>query len=112
MTAQVTITVNTAKGVLTLPASALGSASRKGNYRVGIYDQATGQVQPTEVKVGLNNNITAEIVSGLKEDDLVVAPRSAVSPATDNGNTGRRFGGGPVLFGGPTGGGGGRGRGG
>jgi len=111
MTAQVTITVNTAKGVLTLPASALGSANRKGNYRVGIYDQATGQVHPTEVKVGLNNNITAEIVSGVNEGDLVVAPRSA-SAAVDNGNAGRRFGGGPTLFGGPTGGGGGRARGG
>jgi len=112
MTSQVTITVNTAKAVLTLPASALGSASRKGSYRVGIYDQATGQIHPTEVKVGLNNNITAEIVSGLNEGDLVVAPRSSTSAAVDNGNAGRRFGGGPVLFGAPTGGGGGRARGG
>jgi macrolide-specific efflux system membrane fusion protein len=107
MTAQVTITVNTAKGVLTLPASALGTASRKGNYRVGVYDQATGKVQPAEVKVGLNNNITAEIVSGLNEGDLVVAPRtsSAGAATTGDGNNRRAGGGGAnILFGGSGGG--------
>ena len=108
MTAQVTITVNTATGVLTLPASVLGTANRRGDYRVGVYDQATGKVSPTEVKVGLNNNITAEIVSGLNEGDLVVAPRASTSgaAATGAGNTRRAGGGGAnVLFGGPPGGG-------
>ena len=108
MTAQVTITVNTAQGVLTLPASALGSANRKGGYRVGVYDQATGKVTPTEVKVGLNNNITAEIVSGLNEGDLVVAARpSASAEAAANGDNNRRGGpgGANVLFGGAPGGG-------
>ena len=76
MTAQVTI-VNTAKGALTLPASVLGSAGRNGYYRVGVYVQASGKVKPAEVKVGLNNNITAEISSGLNEGDLVVAPRTS-----------------------------------
>ena len=105
MTAQVTIVIKSETGVLTLPASALGTASRNGNYRVGIYDQASGTVRPAEVKVGLNNNITAEIVSGLNEGDLVVAPRSSGTPATGGaGGNARRFGGGAaggLLGGGP-----------
>lgn len=107
MTAQVTIIINTAKGVLTLPASVLGSAGRNGNYRVGVYDKASGKVRPAEVKVGLNNNITAEIVSGLNEGDLVVAPRSSgtVGVPTGNGNNRvRGAGGAGALFGGSPGG--------
>lgn len=102
MTAQVTIVIKSEKGVLTLPASALGTASRNGSYRVGVYDQAAGTVHPAEVKVGLNNNITAEIVSGLNEGDLV-APRSSSAPATATGGNARRAGGAGVLFGGPGG---------
>ena len=79
MTAQVTIVINTAKGVLTLPASVLGNATRSGSYRVRVYDQATGMSHPAEVKIGLNNNITAEISSGLNEHDLVLAGGSAVA---------------------------------
>lgn len=107
MTAQVTIIINTAKGVLTLPASVLGSAGRNGNYRVGVYDKASGKVRPAEVKVGLNNNITAEIVSGLNEGDLVIAPRSSgtVGVPTGNGNNRvRGAGGAGALFGGSPGG--------
>jgi macrolide-specific efflux system membrane fusion protein len=99
MTAQVTITINTAKNVLTLPASALGNAGRNGNYRVAVYDPASGKVTPAQVKVGLNNNITAEIQSGLNEGDLIVAARSTTAaPTGNNGN--RRPGGTNVLFGG------------
>src|SRR3569623_2009465 len=107
MTAQVSITVNTAKGVLTLPASALGTANRKGGYRVGVYDQATGKVTPAEVKVGQYNIITAEIVSGLNEGDLVVTPRTSSTEAAGNGGNNRRggAGGASVLFGGGPGGG-------
>jgi macrolide-specific efflux system membrane fusion protein len=100
MTAQVSITIDSKTGVLTLPASALGSPTKNGGYRVAVYDQASGKVHPEQVKVGLNNNITAEIVSGLNEGDLVVAPRTSTSaPTTGGNNGGRRFGGGPALFG-------------
>lgn len=102
MTAQVTIVVNSAKDVLTLPASVL-TAGRNGTYRVGVY-KPDGTVVPTQIKVGLNNNITAEVKSGLSEGDLVVAPRSSSAPATQTGGRGGRFGGGPAIFGGPRGG--------
>jgi macrolide-specific efflux system membrane fusion protein len=101
MTAQVTIVVDSARNVLTLPASVL-VGGRNGTYHVGVY-KPDGTIAPAQVKVGLNNNITAEIKSGLSEGDLVVAPRSSTnaSAAQTGGN---RRGGGPVLFGGPGGG--------
>lgn len=107
MTAQVSITISSKTGVLTLPASALGTQGRNGDYRVGVYDPATGKIQPTPVKVGLNNNITAEITSGLNEGDLVIASRTSSatsrSTTTSGANGAARRLGGPVLFGGPGG---------
>jgi macrolide-specific efflux system membrane fusion protein len=99
MTAQVSITITEKKNVLTLPASVLGSEGRNGTYRVGVYDEASGKVHLAEVKVGLNNNITAEIVSGLNEGDLVVAPRGTAVPEA-NGGARRGGGAGGFLFGG------------
>ena len=53
---------NSKTGVLTLPTSALGTQGRNGDYRVGVYDQATGKIQPTLVKVGLNNTYLGAIL--------------------------------------------------
>jgi macrolide-specific efflux system membrane fusion protein len=109
MTAQVSITINAKSGVLTLPASALGAAEKNGGYRVGVYDRASGKIHYEPVKVGLNNNITAEILSGLDEGDLVVVARasgtsSSARSSTNGTNAARRFGAGPTLFGAPPGG--------
>lgn len=102
MTAQVTIKINEAKDVLTLPASVLGSAGRDGSYRVSVYDKASGETHPAVVKVGLNDNVTAEILSGLNEGDLVVSALAGVAAATPSGS-GRSAGalglGGPGAFG-------------
>ena len=107
MTAQVTIVINERKGVLTLPASALGNAGRDGLYRVGVFDPATSKVRPAEVKVGLNNNITAEVVEGLNEGDRVVAGANVLSAtrAGGNNNGGNNNGGNRNAFGGGLGGG-------
>ncbi|MEO6012695.1 MAG: efflux RND transporter periplasmic adaptor subunit [Devosia sp.] len=104
MTAQVTLIITSKKGVLTLPASVLGTADRRGNYHVGVYDKVTGKTQPADVQVGLNNNITAEVTSGLNEGDLVIStlPANRTGTGTAGGN-GQRAGGalgGPRLFGG------------
>ncbi len=72
MTTQVSILIDARKDVLTLPASALGSAGRDGKYRLGVLGEG-GKVRIAEVTVGLNNNLTAEITEGLKEGDRVVA---------------------------------------
>jgi membrane fusion protein, macrolide-specific efflux system len=109
MTAQVRIVIDQRKGVLTLPSSALGSAGRDGLYRVGVFDPATSKVHMAEVKVGLNNNITAEITDGLSEGDRVVAGANTLSSTRSGGTGGGRtgiggFGGGGVFVGGPRGG--------
>lgn len=95
MTAQVTITIDTAKDVLVLPAAVLGPARRDGQYHVVVYDPTTGEKKPATVKVGLSDNITSEVVDGLKEGDLVITERPSGPPA--GGQQGRS----PSLFGGP-----------
>ena len=110
MTAQVSITIDAKNNVLTLPTSALGTARRDGGYRVLVYDPSSGTMKPTPVTVGLNNNITAEITAGLKENDLVVTgmPGSAPAGGATAAAPGNRAPGAGGLFGG---GGGGRFRG-
>lgn len=100
MTAQVTIVINAARNVLTLPASALGSADRRGVYHVGVYDEATGKVRPAEVKVGLTDNITSEITEGLAEGDKVVGGATVRNAASAGANGQRGGAGGGVLGGG------------
>jgi macrolide-specific efflux system membrane fusion protein len=72
MTAQVTIVLAEAKNALTVPASALTKTPR-GGYLAAVYDPATGKTRPTRVTVGINNNVTAEVQSGLNEGDQIVA---------------------------------------
>src|SRR5690606_7313502 len=84
MTAQVTIVINERRGVLTLPASALGNAGRDGTYRLGVFDPATSTVRLAEVKVGLNNNITAEITEGLNEGDRVAVGANVLASSRGN----------------------------
>jgi macrolide-specific efflux system membrane fusion protein len=104
MTAQVTITIDERRDVLTLPAAALGNAGRDGKYRAMVYDRPSGQIRPTEVTVGLNNNITAEIVDGLAEgDEIVAGPAAAAARGPGSGGPGG-FGGGRMGgLGGPGG---------
>ncbi len=108
MTAQVTITIKSAKGVLTLPASVLGTPDSNGIYHLGVYDKSTRQTRTADVEIGLNNNITAEIKSGLAEGDLVVtsgtvSSSSTAASTTTSGTTTRRATTGS-LFGGAPGG--------
>ena len=89
MTAQVTIVLADAPNALTVPSSALTKTPR-GTYLAGLYDPATGKVTPTRVTVGINNNVTAEVQTGLKEGDLVVA--TGVHFGGQGGRTGGRNG--------------------
>ena len=99
MTAQVTIVLDAAEDVLTLPSAVLAQGSRRGNgYVLSVWNPATETVEPRDVVVGLNNNVSAEIVSGLTEGELVVSATGTVGSgggSTQRGN----FGGGG--FGGP-----------
>jgi macrolide-specific efflux system membrane fusion protein len=103
MTAQVTIVLDSAEDVLTVPASVLGRAGRDGAYHLLVWDAAAGTETPREVRIGLNNNVTAAVVSGLEEGDRVVATgRTVPAGAAEQGGNrgGGAFRGGGGLFGG------------
>jgi macrolide-specific efflux system membrane fusion protein len=73
MTAKVTIVLNEAKDALTIPSSLLGDKGPDGNYVVRVYDPTAKTAEPARITIGLDNNITAEVTSGLKEGDLVIS---------------------------------------
>ena len=85
MTAKVTIVLDQAQDVATIPASALGAAQPDGSYKVSVLD-AAGQTETRVVAVGLNNKVTAEIKSGLQVGDKVVAKSGSSSMATASKN--------------------------
>lgn len=88
MTAQVTIVLESSKNVLTLPASALGRRGQDGSYELSVWDAASKTASPRKVEIGLNNNVTAEVKSGLAEGDRVVT--SQAGSASVSAGTGTR----------------------
>ena len=92
MSADVTITIDSATGVLTVPAAALRGAN--GDYSVLVLD-ASGTPQPQAVEVGLVTNTSAEIKSGLAEGQQVV---TGTATTQTNATTTGGFGGGPVAI--------------
>ena len=70
MTAEVSIILDRAENVLTVPSSAL--AKGRQGYTVKLYDPDSGTTEVQKVEVGLNNKVNAEIKSGLSEGDIVV----------------------------------------
>lgn len=82
MTAEVHIVLGEAKDVLTVPSAALGSMESDGSYAVRVTD-ADGTVSDRKVEIGLNNKVTAEVRSGLAENERVVTgERSTATTAT------------------------------
>lgn len=87
MTAQVFVVLAEVKGVLAVPAAALGSRDRKtGLHTVRVLAQRDGvpEVVSRTVKVGMNNRVQAEVLEGLKEGELVVVG-DAAAPAQGTG---------------------------
>lgn len=77
MTAQVSIILHQAKDVLLVPAQVLQkNPGQKPGYQVPVL--VKGQIEYREVSVGISNKISAEIIQGLQQDELVVlgAPSS------------------------------------
>ncbi|MDR3088622.1 MAG: efflux RND transporter periplasmic adaptor subunit [Desulfobulbaceae bacterium] len=85
MTAEINIVLNQAKNVLLAPSAALGKKDKDGLYAARI-ETAPGQYEERRVKVGLNNNVQAEILDGLTEGQKVVIgealPAGAASAAS------------------------------
>lgn len=78
MTAEVSIILDKAENVLTVPSSALTKGAD--GYTVKLYDAADGTTTVVPVEVGLNNKIRAEIKSGLAEGDMVVTGTAVTAP--------------------------------
>ena len=89
MTAQVQIVRAEAPGALTIPATALGARGKDGSYTVRVVG-ADGQAQPRSIKVGLNNNVSAQVLEGLNEGDRVVIGDAATAPSKTGAPGGMR----------------------
>lgn len=90
MTAQVTIIVDEAKDVLTVPSGAVVK-ERDGKAHVLVYDPGTQKTERREVAVGLDNDVLAEVKSGLSEGEKVVATGHDRSAAANSNSDARRM---------------------
>ena len=84
MTAQVFIVLGEAKDAVVVPASALGKRGKDGRYtvRVVLKDNKTEERQ---VKIGMNNNVQAQVLEGLEVGERVVTADSAPAAAAARG---------------------------
>jgi macrolide-specific efflux system membrane fusion protein len=92
MSTEVHIVLGSAKNVLTIPSAALGSQDQDGHYSVRTV-AADNSTSVRKVAVGLNNSVTAEVLSGLSEGERVVIGEQSTTQATS------RPGGGPPPMG-------------
>jgi len=92
MTAQVYVVLNEAKGVITIPSAAITQAGRRGAASVRVVN-ADGQAVKREVKVGIDNNVNAQILEGLAVGDKVVLSEAQApgSPAAQRQTPRMRF---------------------
>ncbi|WP_172327256.1 efflux RND transporter periplasmic adaptor subunit [Mangrovicoccus sp. HB161399] len=93
MTAEVSILLERAVDVLTVPAAAV-SGGPQGQV-VQVFDPGTGAARPRTVETGLSDKVTTEISAGLDEGDLVVTGSAPDAPPADGG--GRRMGPPPMF---------------
>lgn len=87
MTAEVHIVVARAKGAMTIPSTALAQRDSDGTYPVQVVDSA-GVISPRRVTIGLNNKLTAEVLSGLQAGEQVVVRKTRAEPARSQGQPG------------------------
>lgn len=101
MTAQVYVVLASAREALSIPSSALEGLGRDGLYRVSVVGK-DGKTEQRQVKIGINTNVVAEVLEGLKEGEEVIVAR--VAGSTSAATTTRRARN-PIMMGGPPGGG-------
>lgn len=89
MTAQVYVVLAQAKGVLTIPSSALGDKAKDGSYRVMVVGDDGDRPQPRRVTIGVDDGTNAQVLSGLKAGDKVILAQGvAPTAAAPNGSNG------------------------
>ncbi|AJJ19353.1 efflux RND transporter periplasmic adaptor subunit [Yersinia intermedia] len=76
MTAQVYIVLNKAENAVVIPATALENV--KGKYQVQVVSD-NGSIRWREVAVGLNNNVDAQILSGLQAGEQVIVSQGSTT---------------------------------
>jgi macrolide-specific efflux system membrane fusion protein len=74
MSAQVFFVLARADGVLTVPVSALRRGEERGSYTVSVVGD-DDSIEERAVRIGVRNRIRAEVVSGLKAGERVIAGR-------------------------------------
>lgn len=79
MTTEVYIVLNESKNALTIPSTALGEPTGENQYNIMVHNKTTGHTSPRTVKIGINNNVNAEVLSGLNDNDIVVVGSSTVT---------------------------------
>ncbi len=88
MTAQVRIVLGSAKGVLTIPTSAVSDPDAKGVRSVEVVD-AVNVITSRAVTTGLDDKVRIEILTGLTEGERVVSNRkSNIAPASTTAGPG------------------------
>jgi macrolide-specific efflux system membrane fusion protein len=85
MTTSIIIDVKSVKNTLSIPALALGGETKNGGHKVKVLTKDGNKEIITNkiVKIGLNNGVDAQVLSGLKEGELVVV--SELSDENSNG---------------------------
>jgi macrolide-specific efflux system membrane fusion protein len=84
MTAQVYIVLGEAKDALIIPSAALGEKTPDGGYLVQVVGKDRKPV-PRKVKIGINNNATAQVLSGLQVGESVVVGEGSTTSSGPQG---------------------------
>jgi membrane fusion protein, macrolide-specific efflux system len=85
MTTQVSIILNHADDVLTIPVSALGEQDQDKRYAVRVLGK-DGTVQDRKVQTGINNRVNVQVLDGVQADEQVIIGEAPIkSRASDNG---------------------------
>ncbi|MEQ5838131.1 macrolide transporter subunit MacA [Paraburkholderia acidicola] len=71
MTAQVNVLLGTASHALSIPVAALGEKDKDGSYIVRVLT-SDKRVETRKVRTGINNNVSVEVLAGLKEGEHVI----------------------------------------
>lgn len=80
MTAQVFIVLGEAKNAVVVPASALGKRGPDGRYEVRVVGEGN-KTETRQVRIGMNNNVQAQVLEGLEVGERVVSADSSPAAA-------------------------------
>ncbi|MRR33825.1 macrolide transporter subunit MacA [bacterium] len=80
MTAQVAVVLSEAKQVLAIPASALRDKGKNGRQTVKVL--VDGKAEVRAIRVGISDNVNAQVISGLLEGEQVIIGDAASQVST------------------------------